>query len=260
MPVSKAMGRVASSWTPRYLDWVPTIQDISSQIRKMELSKTSAVAIGYGLVTLTLAGLVFFIFYADSKHDMPQSPPEEEMTPEQMKAMGLGDDDFDYEQLVNQRRELDEALILKGSTDKYDWQQSKTEVEVWMPLPEGLRSKDIKVDVRGSRLSVDFAGTEYLNGEFYDQVIPGECNWQIDTETETRRLWLTLLKKNPSARNQFWQSMLIGDAKVDVRPLGPSMVAIDPNDPTSFKDAIAQVKSSATAARRAADAEVKKGQ
>lgn len=259
MPASAS--RLASKYVPQYLEWVPTIQDISHGIRTLQFTHTTALSVGYFLLTLVIAGLVWFIFYADQAHVMPPSPPEEPMTAEQMQALvgeeGL-DDAFNYDKLVSQRREMEESLVLKGSTDKYDWQQSKTEVEVWFPVPDNLRAKDIAVDVRGTHLAVTFAGETYMEGTLYDSVIPDECNWQLDFEGkdasggEISRVWLTLMKKTPSARNQFWQSLVLGDAKVDTSPLGPRMVAVDPNDPSTYKNAIDQIKRSAAASKRAA--------
>ena len=243
--------RSSTKFLPQYLDWLPTIQDISHQIRRMQLEGSGIFTIGYILVTLLIAGLVWFIFYSDSLHNMPESPPDEPLTESQLKELGLGSDQFDYQQLIDRRREMDETVVLNGSTDKYDWQQTKTEIDVWMPLPEGIRSKNIKVDVHSKSLVVSLAGDEYLNGELYDTVVPDECNWQIDTEGEKPRLWLTMQKKNPSVRNQFWTCLLLGDPTVDTRSLGPSMIGIDPSNPKSFKDAIAQVKNSAAASQRA---------
>ena len=129
---------------------------------------------------------------------------------------------------------------------------------MWFPVPDNLRAKDIAVDVRGTHLAVTFAGETYMEGTLYDSVIPDECNWQLDFEGkdasggEISRVWLTLMKKTPSARNQFWQSLVLGDAKVDTSPLGPRMMAVDPNDPSTYKNAIDQIKRSAAASKRAA--------
>ena len=90
----------------------------------------------------------------------------------------------------------------------------------------------------------------YMSGKFYDNVIPDECNWQIDNEGQ-RKLWLSLVKKNPSARNQFWKSLLIGDPKVETDRLGPSLLKIDPSKPESFTDAISEIKNNASAKQKA---------
>lgn len=228
------------------------VEDITRKIRQWRVDAEVANTLLYFLAALCFVGLVWFISFADSKHDMPESPPEEPLNEEEKKIM----EEFDYESLVNKRQELDKDVVLKGSTDKYDWQQTKTEIDVFIKLPEEVeKAKDIKVEIKTGTLSIFFKGVLYMTGNFYDIVIPDECNWQIDNDSEERKLWLSLVKKNPSTRNQFWQSLLHGHPKVNTQPLGPSVLNIDPNKPESFKSAIDQIKLNAAAKQRAMAAE-----
>lgn len=55
-------------------------------------------------------------------------------------------------------------------------------------------------------------------GDLYAEVIPSECNWQIDDDQSSgasvRSLWITMVKRVPTERNQMWKCVLNGDAKV----------------------------------------------
>jgi len=104
------------------------------------------------------------------------------------------------------------------------------------------------VEFKSSTMKVTLAGKVYMDGQLYDIISPEDCSWQIDKEVSgegeeqvtTRKLWISLLKKKPTARNQFWNALLLGDKEVSV---GPPMVAIDPSNPASLKQAIDQVRS-----------------
>lgn len=229
-----------------YLDWVPRIQDITDKIRRYHIDKSVVEPVAYFIATLLLAGLVYFIFYLDSKANMPPSPVD----PDEEKDMK---DSFDYESLVKKQQETDVNFILKSSTDKYNWQQGMKEIDVFIPLPDEAvcSKKAVQVIFKTGTLSVQLAGDLYINGALFDQVVPDECNWQIDTEEsgddlkiKTRTLWLSMLKKTVTQRNQFWPCLLIGDKDAGG---GPPLVAVDPNDPNSMREAIKQMKASAAA-------------
>ena len=49
------------------------------------------------------------------------------------------DADYDFNSLIKKQQEPDETFVLKGSTEKYDWQQTMTEIDVFVPLPDEAR-------------------------------------------------------------------------------------------------------------------------
>jgi len=227
-----------------YLEWIPRIEDFSSKIRKWHFDKSVIEPIAYFIATLLLTGLVWFIFYIDEKNTMPPNPPEEPEHRNEAEA------DYDFQNLIKKQQEPDETFILRGSTDKYDWQQGMAEIDIFIPLPdeEKLSRKQVKVDFKSSKLTVTLGELVYMDGQLFDIISPEDCSWQIDKEVSgegadtvtTRKLWISLLKKKPTPRNQFWTALLLGDKKVSV---GPAMVAIDPGDPSSMRQAIDQVRS-----------------
>jgi len=229
-----------------YLDWIPRIEDFSNKIRRWHFDKSVIEPIAYLVATLLLTGLVWFIFYIDEKNTMPPNPPEEAEHRDEAEA------DYDFQNLVKKQQEPDETFILRGSTDKYDWQQGMTEIDVFIPLPdeEKLPRKQVQVVFKSSKMTVTLGEVVYMDGQLFDIISPEDCSWQIDKEVSgegdevvtTRRLWISLLKKKATPRNQFWNALLVGDKEVSV---GPAMVAIDPGDPSSMRQAIQQVRSAA---------------
>lgn len=113
-----------------YLEWVPRIEDFADKIRRWHFDKSVIEPIAYFVATLLLTGLVWFIFYIDEKNTMPPSPPGEDEHKTEEEA------DYDFNNLIKKQQEPDETFVLKGSTDKYDWQQTMTEIDVFVPLPD----------------------------------------------------------------------------------------------------------------------------
>ena len=113
-----------------YLEWIPRIEDFADKIRRWHFDKSVIEPIAYLIITLLLTGLVWFIFYVDGKNTMPPSPPGED------EHKSDADADYDFNNLIKKQQEPDETLVMKGSTDKYDWQQTMTEIDVFVPLPD----------------------------------------------------------------------------------------------------------------------------
>jgi hypothetical protein len=56
------------------------------------------------------------------------------------------------------------------------------------------------------------AGEKLLDDNFYEAVVPDECNWQIeDLENGTRRLWINIFKRVPTSKQNHWKHILSGD-------------------------------------------------
>lgn len=196
----------------------------------------SDVQLMFSVAAGVLLVLVLCLIVAtDAKYNAPVPEVEEE----------------DESRNVDYRRMLEEATggeILSGSTDKYDWQQSDSEVDMFLRLGHiedvaNIRSKEVKVDIGRTALTVTIRGKVELQGDFYAEVTPDDCNWQMDEgEDGTRRLWITLTKRTKTARNSHWTCFLRGDATVDTVKLGPQAVALDTSDPAALKAAVANLR------------------
>jgi hypothetical protein len=212
-----------------------------------------------------LAGLFWFIFWADSKNRMPSVAPEDPEEEEQMKKFleeqGLSDDDYDYSKLKANKTMNDDDSIVYGSTETYDWSQSKTEMEVFVPgLPSSLRAKEVTVDISARDITVSIQGEQKMKGRLYAEVIPDECSWQVEDETSSggRKLWVTLYKKVPTLQNKMWPCVIEGDSsksaasKVKVAPGGTPVAEIDLSDEDGMREAIKQAKQAAAARQKSA--------
>lgn len=251
------------------------------------------IALSLLVAALLFVGVIFLIIASTGPEPPPVIDPEEE---EQAKS---------FEEMIAGKK-LGSAL-LGGSTDKYHWTQNEFEVDVYIPLapleeatsttdpskkeenessdatpavsnPQPsipIKSKEINCVFKTSTISLKIRGQNYLEGTFFADVVPSECNWQIDDgsganmkskQTNSkeedgttgnkdkepegiaaipgRRLWITLLKKNPTERKDMWRCVIKGDKEIDLPPTMPPVHRMNASDPASIKAAVAQLKES----------------
>jgi hypothetical protein len=173
------------------------------------------------------------------KNDEHQNEGEEENERE-------NNNDFDYSNLLN--TSTDDRPIT-GKTDRYEWSQSKEEIEVYIPLSkygEKISSNELDVVLQPNKFIVILRREVIFNEEFSYAIKVDDSCWMIDNNTVGNpHIWMNLTKATPTVRNQHWKSLFKGGPEVDVGRLGPPVHAIDPSDPSakdSFKSALKSVK------------------
>lgn len=246
-------------------DLVDYLFMVYKKILAGRVDASTVVPLSYLFAIVLLAGLFWFIFWADSRDRMPIVAPEDPGEEEQMKKFleeqGLSDEDYDYSKLKASKRMNDDDSIVHGSTETYDWSQSKTEMEVFVSnLPSSIRAKEIEVDISSREIAVLVRGEEKMKGRLYAEVIPDECSWQVEDESSSgdRKLWITLYKKVPTLQNKMWPCVIEGDSskssasKVKVAPGGTPVTEIDLSDEDSMREAIKQAKQAAAARQKRA--------
>lgn len=127
-------------------------------------------------------------------------------------------EDQDYvEELKQEGRLL--SNLKSGSTENYDWLQTESDIELYFHLQPNnmlVDKKDIKVIFSSTKLEVFFQGRTLIAGRLYASVIADECNWQLDdTAGNTKRLWITLTKKIPTIKKNFWRYIIANQVDCD---------------------------------------------
>jgi N-terminal conserved domain of Nudc./CS domain len=127
---------------------------------------------------------------------------------------------------LNQIQYTEEGLQVPvgngGSTDQYQWTQSLEECTILVGVAPGLRAKDLVVSLQPARISVrkkhvgssSIENTDdardngvILEGELSQGIVPSESTWTLEGGV----LQISLYKKVKT----FWDSVLLGDAKID---------------------------------------------
>jgi hypothetical protein len=84
-------------------------------------------------------------------------------------------------------------------------------------------------------------GEVVVDGYLYADVIPDECNWQLDGDGSQRKVWVSLYKEVPTTKNQHWKYVVEGDEEVDTQSLGPPVHALDIDNKDAIKAAMEKV-------------------
>ena len=125
-----------------------------------------------------------------------------------------------------------------GSTNRYVWVQTLEEVTVHIPLPEGMRGKDLDVKISAGNLSVKSKqgsklSFEPIEGTLYSKVRPSESTWTLETTTHSSQKVTTLQLIFEKVQKTWWSIILNGDTPLIDTSLVDSTRYIDTyNDET----------------------------
>ncbi|KAL7530097.1 hypothetical protein ACHAXR_004472 [Thalassiosira sp. AJA248-18] len=105
-----------------------------------------------------------------------------------------------------------------GSTARYVWTQTLEETTVHIPLPEGLRAKDLDVKIGASSLSIRQKGgasTPFnaIEGTLFGKVRPSESTWTLETTTtlSSQQNITTLQLILDKVQKTWWATVISGD-------------------------------------------------
>ena len=91
----------------------------------------------------------------------------------------------------------------------YRWSQTNTEVEVTMPLPDGVKGKQVKFVLKDQKLTLGYLGEVVIDGLMYNRVNVDDATWDIDDEQGTRVVKLTIAK---STYGDPWKYLTLEEA------------------------------------------------
>ena len=79
-----------------------------------------------------------------------------------------------------------------GTTDKYVWTQTLQELNMRIPIESNVKSKEIKVAISVSHLSVYIKGDKYIDADFPEKVNVDDSLWTIESEEGQRVINLAI--------------------------------------------------------------------
>ena len=137
-------------------------------------------------------------------------------------------------------------IKISGATSRYTWKQNDQEIDIFIPLSNNINRSDIKVEIKTYFIKVHIAGMKVLDDRFKAAVTPDDCNWQIDDWEGTRRLWITVSKKEITSSNEYWKYVLVDDEDKEVDGvlgnLNIPIFNVNSDDPKFIADTISKLK------------------
>lgn len=103
-----------------------------------------------------------------------------------------------------------------GTTDKYVWTQTLSELNVVIPVPPGTKTKLVNVEIKNKRLKVGLKGdTPLVDGELHKRVIVDDSFWTLE---DGREIAINLQKDN---KMEWWSCVVVGDPEIDTKKVQP---------------------------------------
>mmetsp|Transcript_22674 Transcript_22674/g.40919 ORF Transcript_22674/g.40919 Transcript_22674/m.40919 type:complete len:393 (-) Transcript_22674:94-1272(-) len=105
-----------------------------------------------------------------------------------------------------------------GSTSRYVWTQTLEEVTVHIPLPEGLRGKDLNVKIGATSLSIGPKGGTAsesalvpIEGTLFGKIRTSESTWTLESSSHLSEKMTTLQLILEKVHKTWWATVISGD-------------------------------------------------
>jgi len=103
-----------------------------------------------------------------------------------------------------------------GKTDKYNWTQTLSALEIFVPVPPGVKAKQIICDIGNDTLKLGVKGEPLiLTGKLHAKVKPDDCMWTL---IDNKIVQITIEKFD---NMKWWTCVMEGDAGIDTKKIVP---------------------------------------
>ena len=121
-------------------------------------------------------------------------------------------------------KKADELSYNGGTTERFSWEQTLSDVAIQVPMPEGTRARDVVCTISKSHLVVKLKGQDAVidadfpcdarNGkEIWEKVRADECYWNLQPGTAGRAPQVAVYLEKE--RECWWKSALHGAEEID---------------------------------------------
>lgn len=99
----------------------------------------------------------------------------------------------------------------------YEWEQTLKEVTVYVPLSEGTRGRDVRVNIDSDQvMRITLKGEVYMEGKLHERVKRDDLIWEIVDQSE---LVIELSKVKGMG---WWSRVMEGHTEIDTTQIEPS--------------------------------------
>ena len=104
-----------------------------------------------------------------------------------------------------------------GQTDTYQWEQTKQEVTINVPIPENTTTRQLTVDIQKAHLKVGLKGQPLIiDGELCSEVKRGDSIWCLESDDAGKRVLQISLTKRAEC---WWACAIKGDQQIKANKL-----------------------------------------
>ncbi|KAH9044723.1 nuclear movement protein nudC [Lactarius pseudohatsudake] len=127
----------------------------------------------------------------------------------------------DYDKLTPEEREIRDKVDRQREAEEqaalpYSWKQSLQDVDVVVPVPKGIRARELVVVISKKKLHVGLKGKDpIMAGDLCQDIKIEESTWTLEDQSSVE---LHLEKVN---KMQWWENVLTHHPKIDTKKIQP---------------------------------------
>ena len=169
-----------------------------------------------GLFILTAIFVIAYGYY-DAENRAKKLKELEEEEQKLLSSLGAVNGN-DFNTMMDENKNIDPKLST-GETNLYKWTQEASDIEMYVKVDSAITRKEVKCEITSKSIKLSVNGNIFLDDDFYAEVDPDECNWQLDGDGNDRCVWLTIHKKVVTIRKKHWPYILDSDANTVLKGL-----------------------------------------
>ncbi|CAD8131856.1 unnamed protein product [Paramecium pentaurelia] len=111
-----------------------------------------------------------------------------------------------------------------GRTERYIWTQTLEEVQVYIPIPSTVTSKQLTVKIESSSLLVGLKGQPpIVNGQLFEKIQSDESTWLLtDGEIQDYKgKYIHISITKYSGQMNWWACVIKGDLQINTQKISP---------------------------------------
>merc|ERR1719390_530394 len=102
------------------------------------------------------------------------------------------------------------------------WTQQLSDLEIKVPMPAHIKSRDLNIKFTKTRITVGVKGqAPALEGELHKKVIVDDCFWTLEDapgELGEKEIVIALQKED---KQMWWKNVIVGDPEINTQKVQP---------------------------------------
>jgi len=150
------------------------------------------------------------------KAEAEAQPKIEEVTEEEAAKIKGAKKDGDGDAEEEEDNKEPPPLGNGGKTDKYTWTQTLGTLEIFIPVPPGVKAKQIICDIGAETFKLGIKGSPLImEGKLHSKVKSDDCMWTL---IDNKVVQVTLEKFD---NMKWWTTVMEGDVEIDTKKIVP---------------------------------------
>jgi len=107
-----------------------------------------------------------------------------------------------------------------GTTSWGIWTQQLQELQIQVPVPAAVKSRDLVVDMKKTHITVGVKNQPpIVDGDLHKKIIVDDCFWTLEEDAAGRKeVVISMQKEN---KMEWWKCVIVGDPEINTQKVQP---------------------------------------